>query len=31
VEHMHALPAQHLASPDVAVYKLNHETYPPTA
>ena len=31
VEHVHALPAQHLARPNVAIYKLNHETSLPTA
>ena len=30
VEHVHALPTQHLADPNVAVYELNHETSLPT-
>jgi hypothetical protein len=30
VEHVHALPTQHLAGPNVAVNELNHETSLPT-
>src|SRR5260370_37419223 len=29
VEHVHALPTQHLAGPNVADYELNHETSVP--